>query len=43
MSRQRPSSGGIVQVFGSDPEGPMPEFPSIKDFERVVNLIPNAA
>ena len=29
----------LPQVFGSDPRDPMPEFPSIKIFERVVNLI----
>ena len=29
----------LPHVFGSDPEDPMPEFPSIKVFERVVNLI----
>ena len=29
----------LPHVFGSDPGDPMPEFPSIKTFERVVNLI----
>ena len=29
----------LPHVFGSDPEDPMPEFPSIKIFEHVVNLI----
>ena len=29
----------LPQVFGNDPEEPMPAFPSIEDFERVVNLI----
>ena len=29
----------LPHVFGSDPEDPMPEFPSVKIFERVVNLI----
>jgi uncharacterized protein len=29
----------LPQVFGGDPEDPMPGFPSIKIFERVVNLI----
>ena len=29
----------LPDVFGSNPEDPMPEFPSIKTFERVVNLI----
>jgi uncharacterized protein len=29
----------LPHVFGSDPGDPMPEFPSIKIFERVVNLI----
>jgi uncharacterized protein len=29
----------LPHVFGSDAEDPMPEFPSIKTFERVVNLI----
>ena len=29
----------LPQVFGSDPEDPMPEFASIKDVERAINLI----
>ncbi len=29
----------LPQVLGSDPKDPMPEFPSIKILERVVNLI----
>ena len=29
----------LPHVFGSDSEDPMPEFPSIKNFERAVNLI----
>jgi uncharacterized protein len=29
----------LPHVFGRDPEDPMPELPSIKDFERVVDLI----
>ena len=29
----------LPKVFGSGPEDPMPEIPSIKIFERVINLI----
>ena len=29
----------LPQVFGNDPEDSVPAFPSIEDFERVVNLI----
>ena len=29
----------LPRVFGSDPEEPIPDFPSVKDFERAINLI----